>query len=117
MKTKIENLLANEENVKFTYLFGSHADGTMREKSDVDLAIFFYNDSLERQLRLHHTLQKALKKEIDLVNLNRIKNLRLLESILRNGIVVKDHEERAYGVCKEHDIIDFKVFQKMIHAA
>ena len=118
MKTQLENLLADVPNVKFAYLFGSHADSTMRENSDMDLAIYIYDDTLEKQLDLHHALQKTLQKEVDIVNLNRIKNLYLLESIFRDGIVLKDHEEREYyEACRQHEILDFKAFQKMIHAA
>ena len=118
MKSLLKDLLGKDPNVKFAYLFGSYAEGSMHEKSDVDLAIFFHDDSLENRLTLHHAIQKALKKEIDLVDLNCIKNLYLLESILRHGILLKDHEDRPfYEVQKLHDIIDFKVFQNMIRAA
>ena len=118
MKKELESLLAQESNVKFAYLFGSRAAGKARESSDVDVTIFFYDDDFEKVLDLHHRLQKRLKKEIDLLNLNRAKNLYLLESVLNEGVVVKDHEDRPYyEVCKQHEIIDFKTFQKIIHAA
>jgi len=55
---------------------------------------------------------------VDLVVLNDVKNMFLLEAILKDGIVLKDAEERAFfEVEKNHAIIDFKNFKRYIDAA
>ncbi len=117
MKEAIRSVLEADSNVLFAYLFGSYADGNASDKSDVDLAVYLSDTSLDARLSLHHTLQKRLGKEIDLVVLNTVRNLYLLESILDKGMLLKDHEMRPeYEVCKQHDIIDFKVFRNIIDA-
>ena len=62
----------------FGYLFGSHAAGDAAPDSDLDIALFLRDDSLDVRLGLIHRLQKELKKEIDLVVLSDIKNIFLL---------------------------------------
>jgi predicted nucleotidyltransferase len=118
MKTTISNILQTYDSVMFAYLFGSYAKGTYRENSDVDIAVYMDNISLDKQLSLHHELEKSLKQDVDLVSLNDVKNIYLLEAIFRDGIVLKDHEKRAmYEVQKNHEIIDFKNFRRYIDAA
>ena len=118
MKTALSNILDRYHTVQFAYLFGSYADGTQHENSDVDIAVYMEDSSLDARLALHHELQKTLQKEIDLVVLNDVKNIYLLEGILSQGIVLKEHEERAYyEVMKHHEIIDFKNFRRYIDAA
>jgi predicted nucleotidyltransferase len=52
------------------YLFGSAADGTLRPDSDVDLA-FYAGRPLERMrvLDLQEAIAKALKRDVDLIDL------------------------------------------------
>lgn len=118
MKNIIEDVLSTDNNVQFAYLFGSYARGDERESSDVDVAVYLENTHLDNRLELHHALEKALKKDIDLVLLNDVKSMSLLESILKEGILIKDAEERPFfEVKKNHEIIDFKSFKRYIDAA
>lgn len=118
MKADISNILNQYHNVQFAYLFGSYAEGTHNDSSDIDIAVYLNDTSLDAKLSLGYTLGKILKKEIDLVILNDVKNIYLLESILYKGVVVKDAEERAlFEVQKNHEIIDFKNFRRYIDAA
>ena len=118
MKSKLSNILAPNDTVLFAYLFGSYAEGTQREESDVDIAVYLSDTSLDARLSLHHMLEKELDKEVDLVVLNDVKNIYLLEAILRKGILLKEHETRAFfEVEKNHEIIDFKQFRRYIDAA
>ncbi|HHD80803.1 MAG TPA: nucleotidyltransferase domain-containing protein [Campylobacterales bacterium] len=118
MKTDIYEILHNNHTISFAYLFGSYADGTDRQESDVDIAVYMSDTSLDNRLSLHHELEKSLKKNVDLVVLNDIKNIYLLDAILRKGIVVKDNEQRdIFEVQKNHEIIDFKNFRRYIDAA
>ena len=118
MKATIQDILNANSNVRFGYLFGSYATGEATPNSDVDIAVYLENTSLDAQLSLHHALQKVLQKEVDLIILNTTHNIYLLESIIYHGILLKDHEMRPeYEVRKQHEIIDFKVFRKIIDAA
>lgn len=74
----IINLLGDyfkqREDIMFSYVFGSYAIGTFSSNSDIDIAIFFYNDAdtkdLDKYLTIKVELEVVLKKEVDLVVLN-----------------------------------------------
>ena len=118
MKNQLETLLQYESNVCFAYLFGSYADDTFTDKSDIDIAVYLKDFSLDAKLSLHHLLEKSLQKEVDLVCLNEVKNMYLLEAIITKGLVMKESEERdIFEVKTQHAIIDFKHFKKYIDAA
>ena len=118
MKSKIKAMLAENSLVEFAYLFGSQARGDAVERSDVDIAVYLTDTTFDSRLQLHHDLEVLLRKNVDLVVLNDVKNMYLLESILKDGIVVKDAKERAFfEVEKNHAIIDFKNFKRYIYAA
>lgn len=118
MKKILERILHSDNNIAFAYLFGSYADGSFSDESDVDIAVYLQEYSLDTQLTLHHKLEKKFHKKVDLVCLNDIKNIYLLESIITKGVVVKESDERAaFEVAKQHIIIDFKNFKKYIDAA
>ena len=114
----IREILNGFGSVKFAYLFGSCAEGKGEKGSDVDIAVYLDDTSLDEKLTLHHALTKTLHRKVDLVVLNEVKNLFLLESILRKGIVLKDHEDRDwFEVRKIHEILDYKQFKRTIDAA
>jgi predicted nucleotidyltransferase len=118
MKNKVNHILSKANNVLFAYLFGSYAKGDFTDKSDIDIAVYLQNDNFDAKLTLHHTLETALHKDVDMVYLNDVKNIYLLEAIITQGILIKDSEERAmFEVNKQHEIIDFKNFKKYIDAA
>lgn len=118
MKNKLENILNLDKNIHFAYLFGSYAKGDFTDKSDVDIAVYLYDDNLDTKLTLHHKLEASLQKNVDIVYLNDVKNIYLLEVIITQGILIKDGVERAmFEVKKQHEVIDFKSFKKYIDAA
>ncbi len=107
-----------QKNVKFAYLFGSRADGSADGKSDVDIAVYLDDNSFDKRLELHHNLEKTIKKDVDLVVLNNVKNFYLLESILNKGESLKASEHKdLFEVNAYHAIEDFKAFQRAIDAA
>ncbi len=114
----LKNKLKNFDNVLFGYLFGSYVTNKQNSKSDIDVALYLQNTSLDYQLQLTYELSKLLNKDIDLVVLNDVKNMYLLESIFKNSILIKDSEYRIdFELIKEHDILDYKAFKKYINAA
>ena len=118
MKNIIESLLSVQDTVSFAYLFGSYARDEQRENSDVDIAVYLKDTSLDSRLEVHHALEVALKRDVDLLLLNNVKNMYLLESILKEGIVIKDSDERPlFEVEKNLAMIDFKNFKRYIDAA
>jgi hypothetical protein len=59
-----------------------------------------------------------IKKEVDLVVLNDVKNLFLLEAVFKEGKLLKDSPLRVdFELSKEHDILDYKELKRVINAA
>lgn len=121
MKTiinKIQNHLSSNTNIIFGYLFGSYSKNKQIVSSDIDIALYLKDTSLDSKLQINYELSKLLKKDVDLVVLNEVKNIYLLEDILKSGIVIKDADERFdFEIVKEHDILDYKAFRRYIDAA
>ena len=112
---KIKQLLKDEENITFAYIFGSYVDGSYHDESDIDIAIFLKDDSFDYYLYITHLLEKNLKKKIDITILNKTKNLYLLENIINSSIVVKESDLREdFEIARWHDILDFKELQKRL---
>jgi predicted nucleotidyltransferase len=109
--------------IVFAYLFGSYADDTFSARSDIDIAVYLAKElnTFDTKLMIHHQLEIRLQRDIDLIILNDIRNYNLLQEILDNGILIKDsmpQEMRMlYELDKQHEILDFQAFQRMIYAA
>ncbi len=71
IKDKCKEILIKQDSITFAYVFGSHAKGTERPNSDVDIAIYLKKpmDAYEC-LDLKMQLTEALNLEVDLVVLN-----------------------------------------------
>ncbi len=111
----IKDILNKDDNVVFGYLFGSYAKGNESERSDIDIAVYLKDTEFDKILTLHHNLQKVLKKEVDMVILNSAKNIYLLESIIKDGIRVKESSTQdIFEVDTNLAILDFKAFREYI---
>ncbi len=77
-----------EYTVNYCYLFGSYAKGTPTEQSDVDLLISTETSGL-KFYGLAERLRERLKKKVDLINVEQLKdNPELVEEILKDGIKI-----------------------------
>ena len=98
------------------YLFGTSATGDAGPNSDIDLAVLLQSGGVDAQFELRLELYadccRALRRnDLDIVVLNRTRNLFLLESVVRNGIVLFEDDaelREEYEVRVMHDFIDFK---------
>jgi uncharacterized protein len=121
-KQIIKHLLSKIPGIKFSYLFGSCVKGQMGPLSDIDIAVYLESgtNNFDSYLSIHHQLTRTLKQKIDLVILNEVKNLYLIESIIREGIVITDSNDDTrsyYETMMLHRILDYKHFKRMIDAA
>ncbi len=118
----LKTILNTFEELEFAYLFGSYATDKADECSDIDIAIFVkqgYN-LFDTKLSIHHKLEISLNKEVDVVVLNSIKNFDLLNDIFEDGVVLKDSEDDfrvMFELKKEHEILDYKEFKRMLDVA
>ena len=75
-------------DVNFCYLFGSYAKGKETPASDVDLLISADVKGL-KFYGLVEELRTALKKKVDVLDINQLKdNLELTEEILSDGVKI-----------------------------
>ena len=87
------------QEAEIVYLFGSYADGTAGQSSDIDLAVL-YKGTLSPEiirdafLRDWAQVSKALKTDnVDLVCLNDTRSIELKFAITQDGKVVLDRSD------------------------
>jgi len=85
--------LMTQYGVIRAHLFGSAANGTMTDSSDIDFMVSFnpdlsYTDYGNNYFQLIYALQNLLKKDVDLVAEETITNPYLLNSINKQKIAV-----------------------------
>ena len=97
----LRDYFKEREDITFSFLFGSAARGKGRREGDVDIAVYFrpekdiewenFGKSYKGETRTGLELERLLKKDVDLVVLNRAKAV-LADEIIRKGkpIVIKD---------------------------
>ena len=77
-----------EYTINYCYLFGSYAKGTPTAQSDIDLLISTDVSGL-KFYGLAERLRERLKKKVDLINVEQLKNNpELIEEILKDGIKI-----------------------------
>jgi predicted nucleotidyltransferase len=100
--SSITNVLKNQEDVVFAYLFGSFV---AKEKyQDIDIAIYTSNaPDLMRLGEIQTELQMATSKKIDLIHLNNLilQNPALAHEIVSKGLTIIDNEPLAQKDFKE----------------
>ncbi len=97
----LKDYFEGRKDIAFAFLFGSAARGKVRRDGDVDIAVYFWPEKDieweafkkkykgESSIGLH--LERILKKEVDLVVLNRARAI-LADEIIRKGkpIIIKN---------------------------
>ena len=94
-KQQLEDTISKIPGIRFSYLFGSGIEEQMGPLSDVDVAVYLDSraNQFDNHLMIHHQLVKATKRDVDLVILNKTRNLFLIESILKQGVLITDKTE------------------------
>ncbi|GFP19145.1 hypothetical protein HKBW3S03_00649 [Candidatus Hakubella thermalkaliphila] len=97
----LKDYLEGRKDVAFAFLFGSAARGKLRKEGDLDIAVYFWPEkdieweAFDRRYKGESSialdLEGLLKKEVDLVVLNRARAV-LADEIVRKGkpIIIKD---------------------------
>ena len=115
IREKLTPVFEKYPEVLAAYLFGTVASGKASGLSDVDLAILVQdpNDfSFVRKLTIHGDCCRALNRDdIDLVVINQLRNLVLIEDIIRNGLLLRDVKKEwreDFELKMLHRACDFK---------
>ncbi len=118
---KMEELF-EKRKVIFAYLFGSQANGTAIESSDVDIAVMFddgvdEDERFESRLKLMTELSPIFKgKKVEVVSLNDTRDILFKFSIVQPGKIIfkKDYDALLdFDLKTTNEYYDFKPFLKM----
>ena len=83
-----KDALYKKYNIQKIILFGSYAQGTNTEKSDIDIAIEMPEASVTILFQIKDDLERKLHKNVDIVRLRKKMNRFLLSHIQNEGIIV-----------------------------
>ena len=101
MLEQLKDYFEERKDIAFAFLFGSAARGKIRREGDVDIAVYFWPEKdleweafskrYKGESRIGLDLERLLRKEVDLVVLNRARAV-LADEIVRSGkpIIIKD---------------------------
>ncbi len=94
---KIKHVL-EEYQIEKIVLFGSYANGTATEKSDVDLVVDYgeYCRGL-KCIQFQRQLEEVLEKEVDVVNIKQVP-LYLVEDVLKEGVLLYENQQKRKTV-------------------
>ncbi len=70
---RIVEKICSKANCVYAILFGSYANGKIKDYSDIDLAVYFSdvkNDYVDTALNLAFKLEEALGRKVDVIPLN-----------------------------------------------
>ncbi|KIH75378.1 Predicted nucleotidyltransferase [Geoalkalibacter ferrihydriticus] len=93
----INHTLSDFPEVRFSTLFGSAAQQRLTTRSDVDIAVAGKQKlNVDTKVRLSQALSSALKREVDLVDLQDVSGL-ILEQALCQAVIVKNADHELYA--------------------
>ena len=101
MIDQLKKYFENRNDIAFAFLYGSYANGNATNKSDIDIAVYFYPSErhpveyeatvfYDSESAIWSDLQKILKKEVELLVFNRAPAVISSSAIRGIPIVIKD---------------------------
>lgn len=118
IKNEIIEILNQQLLCEAIVIFGSYTRGTQNAESDIDIAIKTKNKIGKRELyQVSMILEEALKRDIDLVNLDTIENDGFKYEILINGTVIyceNSYEFDLYKLDAFREYLELNESRKMI---
>jgi predicted nucleotidyltransferase len=114
MLNEIRKILKKEKRIVFAYLFGS-ALQKPEYANDIDIAIFVENKpKLRYEAELGLKIEKAIKKQVDVIVLND-KPLLIISEVLRNGRLIFSRDEKRrvkFETANLSEILSFNELMK-----
>ena len=94
--------LSKNYSLSFVILFGSYITNKQKKSSDIDIAIYKPNLSIEEEIEIREEISKLTQKSIDIIN---IENPRIVPSLLfeiaYKGKVLVQNNTLHYNLFKE----------------
>lgn len=101
IKNKIINIINNTIECEAIIIFGSYARGTQNEESDVDIGIKANRSITKKELyELSEKIADEIKKDIDLVDIDKIENDGFKYEILINGEIIYCKDNYKFDLYK-----------------
>ena len=95
-------LLCEKYHVSEMYVFGSVAKGNFSNDSDVDFLVEFHdvdpNEYFDNYMNLKESLENLLSKNVDLLEVQTIKNPVLKQSVDRTKIMIYGREDPEMAI-------------------
>lgn len=91
-REKIKSFFEGKVGIVAAYLFGSSAKATKPQAKDVDIAVLFQRGQVpnfDEQMEMRGSLASLLKKEVDVVILNRANPI-LKYQVLQHGLLISN---------------------------
>ena len=117
LTSELQRIFGADPDVLSAYLFGSAAEGLLREKSDVDIAVRLSQnlspiETITIRLNLEDVLEAVFQRKVDVVIMNKA-SLKMIHQIYRHGVqlyVSGPVEERDFRIQKRKEYFDFKYY-------
>ncbi len=114
---KLNNLFEENKDILTVYIYGSYGTDYEHKNSDIDIAVLFSKKrSLMKELYLAAEIENILKKETDLISLNKT-NVLLKYKILKTGTLIYEKDPLKTADFKESvlkEYFDFGIKLKKI---
>jgi len=112
---RLKEFFSSRKDVKFAYLFGSVATGETHPLSDIDVAVMCKGecDTIGLASKIGAITET---EEVDVVDLAKLERMRMLKSIIKEGIVLKSSYDMAeWEVNRYHKALDFIAHTKSVY--
>lgn len=111
---KCKDILMEDEDIIFAYIFGSYSRDSIRRNSDIDIAIYL-KDSMDtyEYLDMKMKLSEALKREVDLIILNDATPL-LRYEIYKNNILLFTRDKSVESRYKVKTLFEYNDMKRYL---
>lgn len=112
---KCKDILMEYEDIIFAYIFGSYAQNSIRENSDIDIAIYLKkNIDIYTYIEIKMNLSEVLKREVDLVILNNAPPL-LKYEIYKNNILIFSRDKTLESKYKVKTLFEYNDVKRYLN--
>jgi len=116
---RLRQVAPGPETLEIAALFGSHASGTARQRSDVDIAVLLSDRSLQAKRDIELTLARAFGRPVDVIHLDEAPP-QLRFEIAKSGILAFERHPGAWARERARAMVDWwdwAPFARRIHGA
>jgi predicted nucleotidyltransferase len=106
VKERLAAVLSSLKVVQLAVLFGSAARGSVREGSDVDVAVRLEPDTLEVRRQVEVALARAVGRDVDVISLD-ASPPQLRFEIARDGVLLSERTPRSWVDFRARAMVDW----------